>query len=238
MTGQKLNAARVAAVKAQYGYGGGGQPVIPDMGQFLDDVVVSLEDPGRKSVGLVNFAAQGDCTSVTVGTVTYTRGTQDNPKGIWGAGANQGASATNLAAAINGDQRNAGGPYYAAIVSTATVFIFALAVGAAGNVAVARVGGAQPATVENLVGGADAAVKQTVVVSHTVTTEEGTLVEAHIPLPFAPSSWTWVVRDANGGEKAVTDRATVQTGPNRIKVATNGATHIAATDVIVVVAVE
>lgn len=268
MAGVKIDAARKAAIVAKYSYGGGGSPIIPDMADFIDDILSTIEagelgagvvgtgeiasgaitdgliaskivkDAGRLAVGLVAFAAKGDCTSVTVGAATYAYdATPVVANGEWAYGADAAASATNLAAAINGDTRNAGGPSYKAVVGgagAATVYIFQLVPG--GNPTVARVGGAQPATAEGMVGGGSAEVKQTITIRHTVTTVEGTNVEVHIPLPFAPTNWTWVVLASTGAIKPVTDIATVETTPDRIKVATAGATHIAATDVIVVIA--
>ena len=259
MAGVKIDAARKAAIVAKYGYGGGGKPIIEDMGEFIDDVLSTIEagevgagtisdaelaskivkDAGRLAVGLVTFAGQADCTSITVGAVTYTYdATPDVTLGEWGPhGGTAAASATALAAGVNGDTRNAGGPYYRAVVGGSgadTVFIFQLTPG--GNPTIARVGGAQPATVEGMAGGGSAEVKQTITIRHTVTTQEGADVEVHIPLPFAPVNWTWVVLASTGAIKPVTDIATVETTPNRIKIATAGATHIAATDVIVVIA--
>lgn len=194
---------------------------------------------GKIAQGLVDFNATGDCNAVVVGAVTYTH--NEAPvvtNGEWAYGASAAASATNLAAGINGDTRNAGGAYYIAVASDTTVFIFALTAGTAGNVTVSRTAGVNPDVVENLVGGVATGAKKLTVIKHTVTTEEGTQVEAHVPLPFVPTTFTAQVRDSNGAIKAVTDLFTIQTTPNRIRVATGGATHIAATDTITIVAME
>lgn len=265
MAGVKIDAAARAALIAKYGYGGGGQPVIPDMAEWLDGILATIEagelgagtvgtaeiaagavaddrilskivkDPGRLAVGLVTFAAKGDCTSVDVGATVYAyNATPTVTLGQWAYGADAPASATNLAAAINGDTRNSGGPTYKAVVSTNTVFIFQLTPG--GNPTVAKVGGAQPATAEGMAGGGSAEVKQTAIINHIVTTQEDALNEVHIPLMFTPLTWSLAVRTSAGAPNPITDVATLEASPARIKLVNGGATHFAATDVIVVIA--
>jgi hypothetical protein len=195
-----------------------------------------VKDTGRLAVGLADFNATGDCTSVDIGTQVYTRGVSDPPNGVWDEGANPAASATALAAAINADVR--AGNSYAAIAEDTTVFIFAKTAGTAGNVTVVRTGGADPDVVDNLVGGAAATVKQTAVIKHTVTAEEATQVEVHIPLPFTPTTFSAQVLSSAGEILPVTDLFTIAGAPARIKVATNGAVHIASTNVITIVAQE
>ncbi|OFW64168.1 MAG: hypothetical protein A2Y74_08515 [Actinobacteria bacterium RBG_13_63_9] len=289
-----IDATRLAALKAKYAYGGGGTPLIPEIAEFIQDILDTIDvgalaagsistteladnvlaasvagrgkmatgffteakatdafaaasvaddrlasklvkDSGRLAMGLVTFGAVGDCTSVDVGATVYPFNAAPTVTlGEWAYGGNGPASATNLAAGINGDTRNAGGPYYRAIASGSTVYIFQIVAG--GNPAIARVGGAQPATAEGMVGGGSAEVKQEILVRHTVTAQEGTNVEVHVPLPFVPVNWTWVVLLATGALKPVTDVAVVAATPNRIVISTAGATHIAATDVIVVTA--
>jgi len=254
-----IDAAALAALKAKYAYGGGGMPLIPEIAEFIQDILDTIsvgalapgsisdtelaskivKDSGRLAVGLVTFAGAADCTSITVGATTYTYdATPDVTLGEWGPhGGSAANSAIALAAGINGDTRNAAGPYYRAVVGGAgadTVFIFQLVAG--GNPAIARVGGAQPATAEGMAGGGSAEVKQEILIRHTVTTQEGADVEVHVPLPFVPVNWTWVVLASTGAIKPVTDVAVVAATPNRIVISTAGATHIAATDVIVVTA--
>ena len=206
--------------------------------------LTKYDDIGRIAVGRVDFFAEGteNCI-VTVGAVTYTEehvGT-DATVGEWDNGGSNTASATNLAAGINGDTRNAGGPSYAAIASGSTVFIMALSVGTAGNVTVSA-DQAQPDAIENLIGGAAAAVKQTAMITHTITTEEADAVRVIIPLPFSAADFKWEIYAA-GGEflsSTITDRGTVVavagTIPAHFLLATNGATHFAATNVIKLVA--
>ncbi len=194
---------------------------------------------GKIAVGLVDFNVTGDCDAVVVGAVTYTHNEAPTvTNGEWAYGASAAASATNLAAGINGDTRNGGTTYYTAVASDTTVFIFAKTAGVAGNVTISRTAGTNPDSIDNLVGGVATGAKKLTVVKHTVTTEEGTQVEVHIPLPFVPTTFTAQVRDSSGAIKAVTDLFTIETAPDRIKVATGGATHIAATDTITIVAME
>lgn len=208
-----------------------------------DDRMVSslVKESGRIAVGLVDFNATGDCTSVDVGpTAVYTRHdtTPDLPNGVWEDGASGTESATKLAQAINGDTRNAGGPYYAAVAAGTTCWIMSLVVGTVGNVSIIKTGGTDPDVQENLVGGADAAVKQALHIMHTVTTEEGTQVEVVIPLPFDAVYFSWQVFDSTGGiyPTEITDRATVTAAsspvPAYFKLLTQGATHIQAGDII------
>jgi hypothetical protein len=229
-----------AEMKARFGYGGGGQPLFD--AESLDTLIAMVATPaliGRLGVGLITFAAQADCTAVRIGTVVYPYdATPDLTLGEWGPhGASAANSAIALAAGINGDTRNAGGPFYKAVVGTAgTVRVFQLTPSSA-TVTIARVGGAQPATVEGLTGGLDEAVKKIAVIQHTVTAEEGTEVDARIALPFVPTAWSVSVRKSTGAPSYITDLVTLETSPvEHIKIVTTGATHIAATDVIVVIA--
>ncbi len=158
------------------------------------------DELGRIAVGRVDFSAEGseNCI-VTVGAVTYTEEhtATDVTVGEWDNGGSAGASATNLAAGINGDTRNSGGNSYAAIVKAGTVYITAIAVGTAGNVTVSD-DSAQPDANENLIGGAAAAVKQTVTILHTITTEEVDATQVIIPLPFNPVYFSWKIFDSSG----------------------------------------
>ena len=202
---------------------------------------VAASTEGKIAVGLVDFDATGDATAVVVGAVTYSHAASPTvTNGEWAYGASAAASATNLAAGINGDTRNAGGPSYKAVVGadTTSVYIFALAAGTAGNVTVTRTGGANPDVVNNLVGGVAVGAKKFQMIAHTVTAEEGANVEVHIPLTFVPTTFTVQVRTSAGAPKYVTDVFTIGTAPNRIVGLTTGATHFASTDIITIFAME
>ena len=198
--------------------------------------VMATEDPGAIAVGSVLFGATGDCTSVSVGAVTYAH--DETPvvaDGEWAYGASASESATNFAAAINGKTDSP----YTAIADGDTVYIFAEVVGTAGNVLIARTGGAQPATLENLVGGLAAATKQSCVVRHVVTANEvDTAVLVHIPVPFTPTKFIASVTSATGQQKILTDLFTIAASPDRIVLTGDGATHAIATDIITVQAWE
>lgn len=211
-------------------------------GALADDRLASflVKNPGVIAHGLVDFNAVSDAANtVTIGAVTYLEA--DAPtvtNGEWTNGASATDSATSLAAGINGDTRNAGGPSYAAIQVGTSVWLFALAIGTAGNVAVSHDTGADPDVEESLIDGAAAAVKQTVQIQHAVTAEEAVQVQVLIPLPFDAAFFEWHVYDATGGILAteVTDRGTVVAGaspiPAYFQVLTNGATHISSGDII------
>ena len=199
--------------------------------------VLATQDPGAIAVGSCLFGATGDCTSVSVGAETFTH--DETPvvaDGEWAYGASASESATNLAAAINGKTASP----YTAIADGDTVLIMAEAVGTAGNVTVTRTGGAQPATLENLVGGLAAATKQQCIVAHTVTANEvDTAVLVEVPVPFTPTMFTAQIRSATGLVKGgVTDLFTIGASPDRIVLTGDGATHVVATDVITVQAFE
>jgi hypothetical protein len=199
--------------------------------------VMATEDPGAIAVGSLKFGGTGDCTSVSVGAEEYAYdATPVVADGEWAYGASASESATNLAAAINGKTASP----YTAIADGNTVYIFAEAVGTAGNVTVSRSGGTEPATLENLVGGLAAATKQSCVVAHTVTANEvDTAVLVHIPLPFTPTRFIAQIRSATGLVKGdVTDLFTIGATPDRIVLTDDGATHVVATDVITVQAWE
>lgn len=212
----------------------------------VDDIHLAsllLKEPGRQAMGLIDFNAVGDAAStVTIGAVTYLE--SDTPtvtNGEWTNGATATTSATSLAAAINGDTRAT--LVYAAVAVGTSVWVFALAVGTAGNVAITA-SGTDPDVTEDLIGGAAAAVKQVVNFQHVVTAEEAVQVQVLIPLPFDAAFFEWHVYDTNGGILAVevTDRGSVVNAaagiPAYFQVITNGATHISAGDVIRVTCIE
>ena len=212
----------------------------------VDDVHLAsslVKEPGHIAGGRLDFAgvASGGVT-VTIGAVVYREeDAEDFPNGEWTNGGSGNDSAVSLAAAINGDTRNGGGPSYAAVVLTDTVFVFALAVGTAGNVS-ASVSAGEPATIENLVGGTEAVVKQTAVIMHTVTALEVAVAsnapEVLIPIPFDAAFFSWQVYDSSGGIYAteITARGTVTTAsgdvPAFFHLANNGAVDVQSGDII------
>jgi hypothetical protein len=81
--------------------------------------VLQDADYGNPAVGNAAFNGIANCISVDVGPVSYVvSATPDVTQGQWAPGVTALASATNLAAAVNGDTRNNGGPYYGAWVKT------------------------------------------------------------------------------------------------------------------------
>lgn len=195
--------------------------------------VLSAMTPGAVAVGRVKFGAIGD-GDVTVGVITYDwDAAPDATAGEWTEGATPEASATNLAAAINGDLRNSSGPYYAATADGDTVYIYALAAGTAGNVAITRAA-AEPATMENLVGGLAAAAKKQILLNYTVTAlDVDTAVLVNVPLPFVPTKFVVQIRTSTGLPRVdVTDLFTIGTTPNRIIATGTGGTHLVAGDTL------
>lgn len=200
--------------------------------------VLSTMTPGAVAVGKVKFGAVGD-GDVTVGVIVYDWDASPDPTvGEWTEGATPEASATNLAAAINGDLRNSSGPYYAATASGDTVYIYALMPGTAGNVAITRAA-AEPATMENLVGGLAPAAKKHILMSYTVTAlDVDTSVLVNIPLPFTPTIFAYSCRSATGAPVTPTDLFTIGSTPARIVITASGGNHLANTDIVTILAYE
>jgi len=199
------------------------------------DVLSSVAfDPGAQGVGVIDFNAQGEAGAiVTIGGVAYLEGAT----GQWLRGANAGAGAVNLAAAINADVR-AGSPPFAAVVSAGghSVIVTAERVGTGGNLVITTTS-AGAITVENMHGGRAPVARRVAAIRQTVTAQDALAAEVNIPLPFAPTSFSVQVLDANGVVRAITSRATIQTAPNRIRIVNDGATNPAATNVASVVAI-
>lgn len=210
-------------------------------GAVADDRLASflVKDAGALAVGRFNFSTEGTAAStITIdggGTpITYLEAdVEDFPNGVWTNGGAAAASATSLTAAINGDTRVA--LRVAAVARGTTVWVFALAVGSASDFTLAA-SDASPDVAENMAGGAAVAVKQVAHIEHVVSTEEGTQVEVHIPLPFDAAFFTFEVLDGSGQDQAVTDVGTVTAAagvvPAFFRLVINGAVHIAATDII------
>lgn len=198
--------------------------------------------PGAVAVGSLKFGGQADCTSVTIGGIVYTYdATPDVTVGEWGPhGGTANASATALAAGINGDQRNGGGKNFFATANTDTVHVYELTAMVSPVANILRTGGTEPATMENLAGGLAAANKQWCMRAHTVTANDtDTAVLVNIPLPFAPTMFTASVRSSAGVPITVTDAFTIGTTPNRIIVTQAGAgTHLTSGDVVTITAHE
>jgi hypothetical protein len=210
-------------------------------GLIASSGVIDTAYYGSMAVGSVRFTGVGDCDAVVVGAVSYARDAAPVvTDGEWTEGLNAGASATNLAAAINGDTRNSGSSYYVATVNTDTVHIYTKSVG--GNVAISLTGAAptEPSVLENLVEGQLKVARQSVMVKHTVTANDvQTAVLVNVPLPFVPSMYIAQIMNATGGVRHdVTDQFTIGATPNRIVLTNNGATHVIAGDVITIFAQE
>lgn len=198
---------------------------------------INLYDKGQSSHGGVFFTGVGDCTSVDVGGIVYLRDdTPDVTQGEWASGATAAAAATNLAAAINGDTR-------AALVYTAEaigdgVVIRAITPGTAGNVAVARVAGAEPSTTQNLVQGRAAKTCQVGTVYHTVTALDALMTEFTLELPFAPDTFIVQVVTSTGVIRTgITDTFNFDSTPLGVVVTSTGITHVVAGDIITVLAI-
>ncbi len=215
------------------------------VGALADDRLASflVKEPGHMAQGVLDFAAVATpAVTVTIGAVTYLEAdAEDLVNGTWTNGASANDSAVSLAAAINGDTRNAGGASYAAVVVTDTVFVLALAIGTAGNVAMS-VSAGEPVVIENMIGGTAAAVKQQAHIMHVVTAAEVAVAagvpSVFIPLPFDVDFFSWQVYDSTGGIYAteITARGTVTNAAGNVPayflLADNGAADVQAGDII------
>jgi hypothetical protein len=190
--------------------------------------------PGRAAVAYIDFntgAAEAGC-SITIGGVVYQEADTAVPAtGVWTNGASAANSATSFIAAVNGDAR-AAVPFTAvADVSGDGAWLFWDAVGTAGNKTISTTS-ATRVTVRNSVGGVAAGTRQVAQTTVTVTTQDLLSGAIEVPLPFAPAGWTIQAYASNGLTKYHTNLVTVQTSPDRLRIATAGATALVNDDVL------
>jgi len=197
-----------------------------------------LENPGKRAFGHIDFNGVGTAAmTITINSVVFQEAdTEDFPNGVWTNGASAADSATSLIAAINGDTRN-GGVDYTAVADLSGDGLWLVA-DADGVIEYTIASSTGDATKQDFTGGAAALQKAMIQIAHTVTTQELLSGAAEIPLPFTPLTWSLSVRSAAGLHKAISDLCTLQTAPDRIRVDVDGATNIANTDIITVVASE
>lgn len=195
---------------------------------------------GTAACALIDFnnTAEAEMT-VTIGGITYTEADEaDAETGIFTNGASAADSAASLLAAINGDERTAKPFTAVADVSGDGVWVFWDAVGEAGNVEITTTSAANCTVHEEAYNGADPAIKRQVSFSHTVGAQELLSGALEFPLPFVPSTLMVQVHTATGAPVYFTDLVTVEDEPTRLRIATDGATNIAATNVVHVLAYE
>jgi len=190
-------------------------------------------DPGLMAAAYIDFNAAGEAEMViTINGVEYTEADTAVPaSGVWTNGASPADSATSLIAAINGDTR-AAVPFTAvADESGDGVWLFADDAGDDVNLTIAT-DSASNCTVQNLTGGADAEMKQSISIVHTVNTQELLSGAIEIPIPFTPRVVHASAYTATGAPVYFTDLVTIEEDPDRIKIATDGATNLANTNVL------
>lgn len=197
--------------------------------------------PGVPAVAVIDFntgAAEAGC-KITIDGVDYQEAdAADAPNGVWTNGASAADSCASFLAALNGDTRNDGSPFTGVASAAAhSVILTADAAGTAGNVNITTTS-AGNITVENAHGGVDAGIKQIYAVSQAVTAQDALAAEVNIALPFAPTAWVLGLFDATGVVNPTTWLATVETAPNRIRIASDGATALVAGDVVQLWAME
>lgn len=200
-------------------------------------VAKAVQFPGKMASAYIDFGDVGEAgMKVTIGGVDYQEAdTASVTTGVWTNGASAATSAASLIAAINGDTR-ATVPFTAvADVSGDGVWLFWDAIGTAGNMEITTDSAAN-CTVQNATGGAAAGVKNVANIKHTVNTQELLSGAVEIPLPFAPAGYNISAFSSTGAPIYFTNLVTVQTSPNRIRLATNGATALADTNVVHVTA--
>jgi hypothetical protein len=184
---------------------------------------------------VVDFNATGTAASnITIGGVIYLEAdAADAPNGVWTNGANAGASAVSLTAAINGDTRAAGVALdIQAVISDAGDSSVVSGKNTNG-IATAHVvtSSAGAATVDSpFKGGRSAGYRRTITTNYVVTAQDVLADECNIVLPFTPTGFVMSVRSATGLELAtpLTALATIQASPARIRLNFAGATDPAA----------
>jgi len=191
-------------------------------------------DAGVMAHTVVDFNAVGTATmTITINSVVYLEAdAEDFPNGVWTNGASAADSATSLIAAINGDTR-ATVPFTAkADVSGDGVVLTADAVGTAGNLTCASSDGS--ATTSNFLGGLDiAAVVQTSDIVHITTADEVLSTATVIPVAFIPRCVQMtVLKDTTGAILHLTSLVTIGSAPNSIIITADGATNLAAGDIV------
>ena len=241
-TGANVTAATLAALTgggniaaAAGGHGHALAAGATDVTATAAQVNTLARHPGTPAVAVIDFntgAAEAGC-KITIGGVDYQEAdAADAPNGVWTNGASAADSAASFLAAINGDTRNGGSPFTGVAAAGAhSVILTADAVGTAGN-AVITTTSANNVTVENAHGGTDAALKQVVAVNYVVTAQDALAAEVNIALPFAPTAWVMGLFTTAGVVNPTTWLATVQTTPNRIRIAADGATALIAGDIV------
>jgi len=205
----------------------------------LDDLSseIAVLYEGKHAAGNIDFNGVGEAgTVITIGGVEYTEADTAVPAtGTWTNGASAADGATSLIAAINGDTRAAVPVTAVADISGAGVWLFADSVGVAGNLVVTTDSAAK-ITAMALTGGVDSALKQSVSITHMATTQELLSGGVEIPLPFAPTTINIQVFSSTGAPVYTTDLVTIEATPNRVRITTTGATNVANTDVIHLIA--
>ena len=204
-----------------------------------DPVQDSVDFAGTMASAYIDFSAAGEAgMKVTINGVDYQEADTAVPaNGVWTNGASAANSAASLIAAINGDAR-APVPFTAKDDASGDgVWLFWDEPGTHGNVTILETSAAN-CTVQNATGGAAAGRKNVTFVKHVVNTQELLSGAVEIPLPFTPGGWTVQAYSSTGAPIAFTNLVTAQTAPNRLRLATNGATALANTNVVYVTAWE
>lgn len=213
-----------------------------DDAEETDPFVISETSAANCSVyqaSFMPFSATGAPeTTVTIGGIVFQEADPaDAPNGVWTNGASAANSTTSLAAAINGDTRTT-------LAFNAVPHTGGESMWIAQNVvdeAAAAITIAAPSmscTTQAFSGGADSAVKKIVNITHAVSANE--LLSGHIdfPLAFAPETWTVQAYTATGAPIYFTDAVSAMDDPtDLIRITTEGATNLAATDVVHLVVV-
>jgi len=210
----------------------------------LDTTAVQINSlinfPGTIATSVIDFNTTAEAgMKVTINSVDYQEAdVAVVTNGVWTNGASAANSATSLVAAINGDTR-ATVPFTAFLSADGNSVILTWDdVGTAGNVTITTTSAAN-CTVENSTGGTASGIKQIVIVNRTVTAQDVLALETNIPLPFVPTKILVNYFDTDGILLGtITDKATIQANPNRVRVLQAGATHLVATNVIQVMAIE
>jgi len=215
---------------------------VPGSGQVASSFVLANSDSlveenklsghGKISAAYIDFNGAGEAAmSVTINGAVYLEADTAAPAtGVWTNGASAADSAASLISAINGDTR-ATVPFTAvADVSSDGVWVFWDAVGA-NNITISTTS-ASNCTVQNSTGGAAVGHHDSLSLSHTVNTQELLSGAVEIPVPFTPTGFHVTAVSSSGAPIYMTDVVTIEADPDRIRIATTGATNLVNTNVV------
>jgi hypothetical protein len=198
-----------------------------------------LVHSGVLAVAVIDFSdAAGDAgKKVTIGGVDYLEAdTEDFPNGVWTNGASGAASATSLAAAINGDTRSSKPPIKA-VASTDKVFVWNTRIGpaATANLVVTENATTAP-DVSGMAGASNDGRPLVAVANLTMNAVYAAADEVRVFVPFNPTGVLVQIATSAGVIRAFDGKVTIHNAtasvPAHVKVIDDGSVNIASGDFV------